>query len=991
MITIVAGAGFGKSTAVAAALRDNAESPQGDDCWLTCEPADNDAGHLAFGLWSALHPGTPVDRAGVRPGAAALTEAIWARAPRHVCLILDDVHDVHRGSSGAQLLDELLRSLPTNGHMLLVARTKPPVGLARARALGHVADVTEADLAFTADEIHAFAAMRHIDSGQLEQVGGWPALAELTAGAGSNGVGEFLFEEVLARRSPVDVEVIETVALVGSADHELAADVAGISLSSNDFAHLLSDVPMAGHDDGGWWTLHPLWADAIRNRVHPARRRDILRRAGRALRVRDPMRAIELLVDSDAVEALVEAVRSLLETPWVDAPAEQLLAAHRRIPVSACDRPEVQLLLAAATAPTNPVAARDLLRHVADLAESIGDDRLGLLAVERLVVLCHRRQDVAGVIDAFARADRLATGDHTRATALVVLGKALLAEAAGDATLVLHHLDRLATGELDGYWLAPVAWMRAQALLALGHPGAALAESTIAIESAPIGLRGEFAMLHVNALALAGRCEEALDLVESTIELLDRYGTIEARAMARGQAVQRLAIVGQVECARHYLETARDIAGPEPPAPVHANLAAAETALAIATCDEDRARDVMARSIERHPLGVGRHQYHERRRLALSYVLLPATRRFWDEEPLGPVFLHARESAQALVAVREDGDLRLAGRLRASHWESAWAMMPLPWGIELALAGSAAGSELATEALSALPPARSDVIHAIATRSDVPAVSRRAADVLLTMPQVPTHPVHVQALGPLNVARAGRAVDDPNWRRGRVRSLLAFLVTRRSTTRSAAAAALWPDLDEAAADRNLRVTLSYLHGVLEPGRPSGTPTFVVRTDGGRLELTDQRPVIIDVDEFERAISAAAVEQQRGAPATEVRHLLDAVTCYRGPFLADLGNEEWVLDERDRFRVAFVAAAVRAGELVLASGDALAARDLAARAIAEEPWSEPARRLLVAAYLESGDRAAARRALVACRAMLEDLGVRAEPETEILARRLGESP
>ena len=96
-------------------------------------------------------------------------------------------------------------------------------------------------------------------------------------------------------------------------------------------------------------------------------------------------------------------------------------------------------------------------------------------------------------------------------------------------------------------------------------------------------------------------------------------------------------------------------------------------------------------------------------------------------------------------------------------------------------------------------------------------------------------------------------------------------------------------------------------------------------------------------------------------------------------------------ERDRFRVAFVAAAVRAGELVLASGDALAARDLAARAIAEEPWSEPARRLLVAAYLESGDRAAARRALVACRAMLEDLGVRAEPETEILARRLGESP
>ena len=133
------------------------------------------------------------------------------------------------------------------------------------------------------------------------------------------------------------------------------------------------------------------------------------------------------------------------------------------------------------------VTAVDALRSVADHAEDTGDHRLGLLAVERLVVITHRRQDVAGLVDAFTRAHRLAAQDDDRAAALVVLGDALLAEAAGDATRVLDTLDRLHPDQLDEYWRAPITWMRAQALLALGHPEAALAHSTLAVESAPPG------------------------------------------------------------------------------------------------------------------------------------------------------------------------------------------------------------------------------------------------------------------------------------------------------------------------------------------------------------------------------------------------------------------------------------------------------------------------------------------------------------------------
>lgn len=118
-------------------------------------------------------------------------------------------------------------------------------------------------------------------------------------------------------------------------------------------------------------------------------------------------------------------------------------------------------------------------------------------------------------------------------------------------------------------------------------------------------------------------------------------------------------------------------------------------------------------------------------------------------------------------------------------------------------------------------------------------------------------------------------------------------MTRRRATREEVAAALWPDLDATAADRNLRVTLSYLHSVLEPGRVSGTPPYFVRTDGGQLVLADLEMLTVDVDEFLRAIDRAAEERRHGSPAVELEHLLAATEHYRGTFLADLGPQEWL--------------------------------------------------------------------------------------------------
>ena len=41
LVTVEAGAGFGKTTLLAQAVAENRLAPRGRDAWLTCEPADS--------------------------------------------------------------------------------------------------------------------------------------------------------------------------------------------------------------------------------------------------------------------------------------------------------------------------------------------------------------------------------------------------------------------------------------------------------------------------------------------------------------------------------------------------------------------------------------------------------------------------------------------------------------------------------------------------------------------------------------------------------------------------------------------------------------------------------------------------------------------------------------------------------------------------------------------------------------------------------------
>ena len=98
--TIVAGAGFGKTTLLAQAMRRNLAAPLGIDGWVSCQPDDQDPACFVAACCRA---------AGVEPvGTVARSTDVLAAmrdmSPIDVCLLIDDVHELI-GSESETLLN----------------------------------------------------------------------------------------------------------------------------------------------------------------------------------------------------------------------------------------------------------------------------------------------------------------------------------------------------------------------------------------------------------------------------------------------------------------------------------------------------------------------------------------------------------------------------------------------------------------------------------------------------------------------------------------------------------------------------------------------------------------------------------------------------------------------------------------------------------------------------------------------------------------------
>jgi DNA-binding SARP family transcriptional activator len=462
-------------------------------------------------------------------------------------------------------------------------------------------------------------------------------------------------------------------------------------------------------------------------------------------------------------------------------------------------------------------------------------------------------------------------------------------------------------------------------------------------------------------------------------DAFDQAGFVATMAAGAGD---RDAVDGAVA---HLLASPCATSGPADAAVVAVGVAARAVLAGDEACAVAAIDDVVTGAHAGSPLA----DAFLRRSPGVAYVCSPALRRRWDAADLGPSTAAACAVARLLVDARAGRSPRRPASLGAVA-----TVLPLPWSVELAAWAVARrlpwGMPLAAELADRFGPRVAACLAALAGAGDA-RLRRGAVSLRRALPVRPATAVEVGVLGPLEVRRGGRRVDAPELRRARVRELLCLLVADRVLPRDRVVDLLWPDLAVADARANLRVTLTHLHRLLEPGRPAGQAPYLVRADGESVRLADVPGLVVDAWEAEADLARAAEAARRGDTAARAHHLGAALARWRDDPLPDLDRVPARAHHARHLGDRLAAAALDLGELELTVGSAASAAERAERALAADPYLERAHRLAVAAQLHLGDGAATRSAVARLGAALADIGAPPDPATAMLLHQADGRP
>ncbi|MCB1016592.1 MAG: hypothetical protein KDB10_15995, partial [Acidimicrobiales bacterium] len=925
LVVVVAGAGYGKTTLLAQALRDNGLDPRGVDVWVQVGSVDRTPAHLVASLARAL-AGDP----GAADDVEGLADLVLLRAPEEVALVVDDAHRLD-GSEAWDVLAGLADRLPRNGHLVVSGRTRPPLGVRRHQSTGDAVVLGEDDLAFDGGEVGLLATSLGVADGAV--LPPWPALAVLSATAGHAASLEYLWEELLEGLSAERRRALAVVARLERFDDELVAVVTGGAWTAS---ALVDGLPLTDAV-GDSRRLHDLLREALTDELSPSEWRPLLADAADVLvRRGELVRASGVLAESGDRDGVVRLVRQYVSLPIsarlsrtdAVALADLLPASERAGPVGR----GLESVLAA-----TPREVEAALRRMLDEARAAGDDEMRSLAWWRLVQL-EGDSDPAG-LTVTPELQELADGGWPLARSAIALVRSHDAQEARDVPAAIEVLDDLGGPHPETRRVA-----LASRYVALGHPelvpvslDEVLADGVAdPVAAQAVWYRGDIdpdvAWPIASGLPATYR-QRRLAAVE--VPLLSMIaavgvsagafrdaGALVADALGRTAAVApRLALFAHVADALQGLVDDGEDEFVD-------RFAAAEELVAVA------------------PFPAWAHLG------ALCAIRALVDGTSWlDGLGLGPAHTVAVAAGRALVAVRQGDGGAAAAELPWSEAALLRVHVPPPLLYELALAAGTAAAEAVRDRV---PAPERWARRALDHPDEL--VRARAVEHLRTLPQRPPHGLVLRTFGDLVAARVDGTELESLERRRRLRQLLARLVVDRSVGRAELAGSLWPDLAPDQAANNLRVTLAKLLAVLEPER-ADRPSWWIRSVGDRLEL-NLDGLDLDVDRFDTALRHARAAEAQGASALAYEHYDAALALYRGPFLADLDDAE-VLHERLRLQSLAYAAACRLAEFEAARGEPEAAMEHALAALRIDELGERAHRILIGCHLALGATDAAR--------------------------------
>jgi DNA-binding SARP family transcriptional activator len=245
--------------------------------------------------------------------------------------------------------------------------------------------------------------------------------------------------------------------------------------------------------------------------------------------------------------------------------------------------------------------------------------------------------------------------------------------------------------------------------------------------------------------------------------------------------------------------------------------------------------------------------------------------------------------------------------------------------------------------------------------------------------------IKIRVLGDMAVETPAGPIKG-DWLDQRAGRLLKFLVAHRETPvhADAIAESLWPG-SRADTTNTVRHFVHALREKLEPerGRYQRSAFVLARSGGYQLNPDCVR---VDADEFETAAKAGLAAFAAGDRDKAIPRLEEALSIYRGDFLADERYEDWAIAERERLRD-LACKPLRA--LADMSGDGEQAAGYLERLAEMEPLDVDVHRELIGVWLRQGRRSRAVRHYRAVQSrLMREFGERVNFDLAELARGKG---
>ncbi len=292
--TLVAGSpGGGKTVLLASWV---SRRPQGRIAWVSCDRWDKSEVRFWTSIASAL---SRLDSELATDALDLLTEGPdtiedvvaslvndLASSPAPTCLVLDDLHVVPPAALGG--LATFVERLPASFHVVMASRSDPVLPLQRWRTRGSLAEIRDADLRLSDEDMVSLLANFSLDlSGDdvrtlAERTEGWVTGVKLAALSLQGGqdrtsfmsrfsgsvhvVADFLLDEVLSHQSSEMVSFLKATSVV----EEFDVTLANLLAPGGKSAHLLNEAVSSGlfleavGGDSSRYRFHQLFRELLR-------------------------------------------------------------------------------------------------------------------------------------------------------------------------------------------------------------------------------------------------------------------------------------------------------------------------------------------------------------------------------------------------------------------------------------------------------------------------------------------------------------------------------------------------------------------------------------------------------------------------------------------------------------------------------------------------------------------------------------------------------